>query len=55
MEIKLFLLHASEKFTDLAWEYDIRFYTGLSNQDLFRTLFEFLKLKASTMTQLGWK
>ena len=40
----------SEKFTDLTREYDIRFYTGLINQDLFRTLFEFLKLKASTMT-----
>ena len=40
----------SGKFTDLTREYDIRFYTGLINQDLFRTLFEFLKLKASTMT-----
>ena len=40
----------SEKFADLTQEYDIRFYTGLINQDLFKTLFEFLKLKASTMT-----
>ena len=40
----------SEKFTDLTREYDVRFYTGLINQDLFRTLFEFLKLKASAMT-----
>ena len=40
----------SEKFTDSTWEYDIRFYMGLINQDIFRMLFEFLKLKASTMT-----
>ena len=40
----------SEKFADLTQEYDIRFYTGLINQDLFKTLFEFLKLKASAMT-----
>ena len=45
----------SEKFTDLTREYDIRFYTGLINQDLFRTLFEFLKLKASTVTWDGNK
>ena len=40
----------SEYVTDLTREYDIRFYTGLINQDIFRTLFEFLKIKASTMT-----
>ena len=40
----------SAKFTDLTREYDIRFYTGLIDQDNLRTLFEFLKLKASTMT-----
>ena len=40
---------SSEKFTDLTQEYDIRFYMGLINQDLFRTMFEFLNLEASTM------
>ena len=37
----------SKKFTS---DYDIRFYTGFINQVIFRILFEFLKLKASTMT-----
>ena len=39
----------SGKLTDFTREYDIRFYTKLINQDLFRNLFEFLKLKTSTM------
>ena len=45
----------SQKFTDLTWEYDIRFYTGLINQDIFRALFEFLKLKSIYLDILGWK
>ena len=40
----------SKNFTDITRECDIRFYTGLINKDLFRTLFEFFQLKASTMT-----
>ena len=37
------------KFTNLSREYDIKFFTGLINQDIFRTVFAFLKLKASIM------
>ena len=35
----------SEKFTDLTQKYDIRFYMGLINHNLFRMLFEFSNLK----------
>ena len=40
----------SEQFTELTQEYDIKFLMRLINQGISRTLFEFPKLKASTMT-----
>ena len=40
----------SEQFTELTQEYDIKFLMRLINQGISRTLIEFPKLKASTMT-----
>ena len=49
-EVEMITVSPSMTFAQLTCEHDVRFYTGFRNPRTFKTIFEYLYPKASTMT-----